>query len=107
LLFCAAAIIFVMHLVHGVRASVSLRVVPMLHKGQLLRPVHPAVAEREWGVPGDAVGTVLCAYHMTFECQGPTHRVDVRFGPRKVVWGAPADQFAPLPDGKGGTSEIH
>jgi hypothetical protein len=78
-----------------------------LQKGQRLRPIHPAVAEREWGVAGDAVGTVICAYRVTYERLGAVDRVDVRFGPRQVVWGAPANEFAPLPDQKLSTPEIH
>jgi len=78
-----------------------------LQKGQRLRPIHPAVAEREWGVAGDAVGTVICAYRVTYERLGAVDRVDVRFGPRKIVWGAPAAEFAPLPDQKMNAPEVH
>jgi hypothetical protein len=78
-----------------------------LHKGQRLRPIHPAVAEREWGVAGDAVGTVICAYRVTYERLGAVDRVDVRFGPKQIVWGAPATEFAPLPDQKMSAPEIH
>lgn len=66
----------------------------MLRKGQRLRPIHPQLAEREWGVAGDAVGTVLCCYQVLVDRSGASNRVDVEFGPGQRVWGAPAEQFA-------------
>jgi hypothetical protein len=72
----------------------------MLQKGQRLRPRHPALAEREWGIAGDAVGTVICAYQVGLPSVRQGERVDVSFGPRLIVWGAPAAEFAPLPEGR-------
>ena len=66
----------------------------MLRKGQRLRPLHPQLAEREWGVTGDAVGTVLCCYRVLIDRSGAADRVDVEFGPGHRIWGAPAEQFA-------------
>ncbi len=66
----------------------------MLRKGQRLRPLHPQLAEREWGVAGDAVGTVLCCYRVLIDRSGASDRVDVEFGPGHKVWGAPAEEFA-------------
>ena len=65
--------------------------VSMLRKGQRLRPLHAALAEREWGVPGDAVGTVLCCYRL--DRAEAVDRVDVEFSSGKRVWGAPATAF--------------
>jgi len=78
-----------------------------LRKGQRLRPLRPAVAEREWGVSGDAVGTVICAYRVAMDRLGAHDRVDVMFGPRKIVWGAPADEFALVPEVKSAKIEVH
>ncbi len=69
-----------------------------LRKGQRLRPRHPSLAEREWGVTGDAVGTVLCAYRLLADRSGAEDRVDIKFGPGLTVWGAPAAEFAPAED---------
>jgi hypothetical protein len=72
----------------GANMSVTLR------KGQRLRPRHPALAEREWGVEGDAVGTVLCSYHVQSDPCGAADRVDIKFAAGRVIWGAPATEFA-------------
>ena len=73
---------------------------PKLRKGQRLRPLHPALAEREWGVAGDAVGTVLCSYHVLIDRSGATDRVDVRFASGATAWGAPAAEFAVIGEAK-------
>ena len=62
-----------------------------LRKGQRLRPLHPAHAEREWGIAGDEVGAVLCCYRPVRAEAGD--RVDVKFGSGKMVWGAPVTEF--------------
>jgi hypothetical protein len=69
-----------------------------LRKGQRLRPRHPHLAEREWGVPGDAVGTVLCCYRVLIDRSGAADRVDVEFGSGHKIWGAPAEEFAVIPE---------
>ena len=71
-----------------------------LRKGQRLRPLHPALAEREWGVSGDAVGTCLCSYSVLVDRSGATDRVDVRFASGTMAWGAPATEFAVIGEGK-------
>ena len=71
-----------------------------LRKGQRLRPLHPALAEREWGVPGDAVGTVLCSYSVLIDRSGAADRVDVRFSSGATAWGAPAAEFAVIGESK-------
>ena len=53
--------------------------------------MHPALAEREWGVSGDSVGAVLCSYRVLADPSG-ADRVDVRFA-SATVWGAPAAEF--------------
>ena len=93
---------------HGVRSASGFAIMSsMLRKGQRLRPVRPAIAEREWGVSGDAVGTVICAYRVASDCLGAPERVDVMFGPRRIVWGAPADEFTPLPEIRSAMIEAH
>jgi hypothetical protein len=71
----------------------------MLRKGQRLRPLHPHLAEREWGVSGDEVGTVLCCYRVLVNRAGAADRVDVEFGSGQKIWGAPAAEFAVIPEG--------
>jgi hypothetical protein len=69
----------------------------ILRKGQRLRPLHPQLAQREWGVRGDEVGTVLCCYKVLIDRFGAAERVDVEFGGHRI-WGAPADEFAVVPE---------
>jgi hypothetical protein len=64
-----------------------------MRKGERIRCRRPVLAEREWGVPGDAEGTVLCQYRLLSEKMGAEERVDVLFGSARVVWGAPANEF--------------
>lgn len=56
-----------------------------------LKPSSPAA--REWQVPPGAEGTVLCRYKILSARPLAPDRIDVRFGPRLVVWGAPAAEF--------------
>jgi hypothetical protein len=70
---------------------------PTLRKGQRLRPVHPKLAEREWGVRGDAVGALLCSYRVLADPAGES-RVDVRFASGATIWGAPAAEFEVVPE---------
>ena len=56
-----------------------------LRKGQRLRPIHPALAEREWGLRGDCVGDLLCSYRVLTDPSG-TDRVDVQFESGATVW---------------------
>lgn len=64
-----------------------------------LRPSSPLA--REWNLPPDAEGTVICRYRILARRSLDADRLDVRFGPRLVVWGAPAVEFEaidePLP----------
>jgi hypothetical protein len=72
-----------------------------LCKGQRLRALHPTLAKREWGVEGDAVGTVKCSYRVDADPSGATDRVDIEFAAGRVVWGAPAAEFAIVAESKG------
>jgi len=83
-----------MHSAQSARETAGTTVMgPKLHKGQRLRPLHPAFAQREWGVAGDAIGTVLCSYSVR-DSSGASDRVDVRFASGATAWGAPAAEFA-------------
>jgi hypothetical protein len=63
-----------------------------------LRPSSPLA--REWNIPPDAEGTVICRYRILARRSLDADRLDVRFGPRTVVWGAPAVEFEAIPDGQ-------
>jgi hypothetical protein len=71
-----------------------------LCKGQRLRALHPTLAKREWGVEGDAVGTVKCSYRVDADPSGAADRVDVEFAAGRVGWGAPAAEFAVVAENK-------
>ena len=47
----------------------------------------------------DAQGTILCSYRLLREGWVAPERLDVRFGPRLVVWGAPEVEFEIVPSG--------
>jgi hypothetical protein len=62
-----------------------------------LRPASPGA--REWRLPHEAEGTVLCRYRVFAGRPGASDRVDVCFSPETVVWGAPAAEFEPVAEG--------
>jgi hypothetical protein len=62
-----------------------------------LRPASPGA--REWRVPHEAEGTVLCRYRVFAGRPGASDRVDVCFSPETVIWGAPAAEFELVPEG--------
>ncbi|MGO4872631.1 MAG: hypothetical protein ACLPGW_18840 [Roseiarcus sp.] len=51
---------------------------------------------RDWKIPPDALGTVICRYRLLKDNDPAPLRRDVRFGPQLVVWGAPDGQFEPI-----------
>ncbi len=69
-----------------------------VRKGQRIRLRHASLAAREWGIPPDAEGTVLCEYRVLADRTGMSERVDVRFNSKRIVWGAPAREFEPIGD---------
>lgn len=44
-------------------------------------------------LPINAEGSVLCRYRLLRGHEASPQRLDVRFGPHLVLWGAPDDQF--------------
>jgi hypothetical protein len=48
---------------------------------------------REWNIPHETEGTVLCHYRVFADRPGASERLDVRFGPGTVVWGIPETEF--------------
>ncbi len=64
-----------------------------LRKGERIRLRRASPAAAEWQVPDEAEGTVICHYRVFAGPRDAAERLDVRFGPRRVVWGAPATEF--------------
>ena len=64
-----------------------------MRKGQRIRLRNATLAAREWGLPGDAEGEILCLYRVHADRSGDGDRVDVRFNKQTIVWGAPAREF--------------
>jgi hypothetical protein len=64
--------------------------------GQRIRLKPSSRAAREWNVPPGAEGTVICRYRILADRPLASDRLDVRFGPQRVVWGAPAIEFEPI-----------
>jgi hypothetical protein len=60
---------------------------------QRIRLKPSSLAAREWNVAPGAEGTVICRYRALAGKSGASDRLDVRFGPQLVVWGAPAAEF--------------
>ncbi|MGO9741405.1 MAG: hypothetical protein ACLPN5_07820 [Roseiarcus sp.] len=64
-----------------------------MQKGQTIRVRATPVAARDWGVSVGALGVVLCHYNLVARGRDFGECVDVRFGPKIIVWGAPASAF--------------
>ena len=56
-----------------------------------LRPSSPVGSD--WKIPSGAEGTILCRYRLLRAPRGAPDRVDVRFSPKLVVWGASSVEF--------------
>lgn len=70
-----------------------------MKKGQRIR-LRPSVrAAQDWGITNDAEGVVLCRYVALSGPASGAERVDVKFGPQTIVWGAPANAFVEI-DGR-------
>jgi hypothetical protein len=48
---------------------------------------------REWNIPRGAEGTLICRYRVLARNLAASDRLDVRFSPQLVLWGAPAAEF--------------
>jgi hypothetical protein len=48
---------------------------------------------RQFNIPAETLGAVICRYRLLRGGEDANQRLDVRFGPNLVVWGAPDDQF--------------
>jgi hypothetical protein len=62
-----------------------------------LKPNSPLGSQLK--IPREAQGAVLCRYRL-LRGGAAAHRLDVRFGPELVVWGAPDDQFETVEEDK-------
>jgi hypothetical protein len=68
-----------------------------MHAGQKVRLKAASPLKQRLNLPADAMGAVMCSYRLLRGASGH-YRVDVRFGPELVVWGAPDDQFETVED---------
>ena len=68
-----------------------------MQAGQKVRFKAASPLSIELKIPREAQGAVLCRYRL-LRGDNDAHRLDVRFGPTLVVWGAPDDQFETVED---------
>jgi hypothetical protein len=65
--------------------------------GQQVR-VNPASSvAKQWNIPREARGTVICRYRVERESSAAPDRLEVQFTPRLILWGAPDREFEPVP----------
>jgi hypothetical protein len=64
-----------------------------MEAGQRVRVRASSQLAREWNIPSDAKGTVICRYRLLRERQVGPVRLDVRFSSRLVLWGVPDCEF--------------
>jgi hypothetical protein len=76
-----------------------------METGQRIRLRPNSRAAREWKIPPEAEGTVLCRYQVANR-SGKSDRLDVRFGPRTVIWGAPAVEFEEIRESSGSSPQV-
>lgn len=68
-----------------------------MRAGQKVRLKSASPLKQRLNLPSEALGAVLCSYNLLRGADG-AQRLDVRFGPGLVVWGAPDDQFEAVED---------
>ena len=61
--------------------------------GQRIRLRAQSRLAREWDIPPEAEGTLICEYQVRARNFEAGDRLDVRFNKSLVVWGAPASEF--------------
>jgi hypothetical protein len=64
-----------------------------MEPGQRVRIRQSSSVARNWRIPWGAEGTVLCRYRLLKAAQTAPGRIDVRFSPQLIVWGAPEVEF--------------
>ena len=64
-----------------------------MHAGRKVRVRPDSPVARELGIPPDAQGTVICRYRILKDSQTAPDRLDVRFSPQLIVWGASEREF--------------
>lgn len=65
----------------------------VMKTGQVVRIRTASSVARDWKIPPDARGTVVCSYETLSRNRVIEERLDVRFTPRLMVWGTPAHCF--------------
>lgn len=68
-----------------------------MRAGQKVRLKPTSPLKQRLDLPSEALGAVLCSYQL-LRGVNDAQRLDVRFGPGLVVWGAPGDQFEAVED---------
>ncbi len=48
---------------------------------------------RDWDIPPEATGTVICRYRLLAGAASAPERLDVSFSKQTVIWGGRADDF--------------
>lgn len=70
----------------------------ILRTGQKVRLKTASPLKQRFNLPPEALGAVICSYRLLRGAERSAERLDVRFGPELVVWGAPDDQFEAIDD---------
>ena len=64
-----------------------------MNVGQTVRVRPASQVARDLKIPSDAQGIVTCKYRLLNESLSASNRLDVRFSPKLVVWGAAEEAF--------------
>lgn len=68
--------------------------------GQRVRVRTSSHVARDWKIPSDSQGVVVCSYRLFTRGRIGQERLDVRFTPNTMIWGRPADGFELVDDDK-------
>jgi hypothetical protein len=63
------------------------------HCGQRIRLRRSSRLAREWNIPPESEGMLICRYRILARSVLASERFDVRFGSRLTLWGVPAAEF--------------
>jgi hypothetical protein len=97
-LICCAAAFSARHLPIGGLGKFSGTMEATMKVGQRVRFKSTSGAARYWKIPHDAQGTVMCSYRLLASNRAAPDRIDVRFTPQVVIWGAASEDFEEIRD---------
>ncbi len=69
-----------------------------MRTGQIVRFRPASPVARDWKIPPESLGTVVCSYELLARFRARKERIDVSFARGLTLWGRPAEDFEIIPE---------